>query len=226
MSKSSFGGGWQPLEDGRPFHPPSLLLCCMWVRYYHKLGGIVGRRRQFINNGWGLSAVASFVCGYGILDYGGGCPLVFLLVPSAAPAPQLAAIGIQTTKAHNSQPPCRSTGCHHQPRAPDHHDEAPPSSPLPLLGGTFMTMMSSSPKMKTSYILPSHLPVKGDSKTSLSLGGGICTASPCMLPPSSTKQDLTLFLSSSLWNMTWPTCPQSTLSDCLWLWQLAPPSCS
>ena len=98
---------------------------------------------------------------------------MFLLVPSAAPAPQLAAIGIQTTKAHNSQPPCRRTGCHHQPRAPDHHDEAPPSSPLPLLGGTFMTMMSSSPKMKTSYILPSHLPVKGDSKTSLSLGGDL-----------------------------------------------------
>ena len=35
-----------------------------------------------------------------------------------------------------------------------------------------MTLMSSLPKMKTSYVLTSHLPVKGGSTTSLSLGGG------------------------------------------------------
>jgi hypothetical protein len=104
------------------------------------------------------------------LTVGGDCSPVSL-VPLAASAPQLVAIGIQTTEAHNSQPPCRRTGCCHQPRAPDHHNEAPPSSLLPLLGGAIMTMMSSSPELKTSYVLPSHIPVKGNSTTSLSRGG-------------------------------------------------------
>jgi len=67
-------------------------------------------------------------------EMGGDCPPVSL-VPSATSAPQLAAIGIQTKKAHNSQPPRHRTGCRHQPRAPDHHNEAPPSSLLPMLGG-------------------------------------------------------------------------------------------
>jgi hypothetical protein len=35
-----------------------------------------------------------------------------------------------------------------------------------------MTIMSSLPELKTSYVLPSHIPVKGDSTNSLSLGGG------------------------------------------------------
>ena len=50
-----------------------------------------------------------------------------------------------------------------------------------------MTMMLSLPKMRTSYSPTSHLPVKEDSTTSLSLGGGfalLLCASNLHLQPS------------------------------------------
>ena len=105
---------------------------------------------------------------------GGNC-LPSLLIPTATLAPTLATVDIPTKTAHQQQRRCRHTGCRHHPRAPNCHDEAPPSNLLPLLGGTTMMMMPSLPKMMTSCSLPSHQPFKGDSTTSVSLGGSFAS---------------------------------------------------
>ena len=104
------------------------------------------------------------------LTIGRDCLLV-LLVPSAASAPQLAAVRIQTrwhTAANRLAVALvvtiklvlLITTTRHLPPALYH-----------CWGGTIMTTMLSLTNLTTSYDIPSHLPMKGDSTTSLSLGG-------------------------------------------------------
>ena len=113
-SLPSMVGGNLPKRDD-PTRPPKPTPMPYVVTVLSQMGG--GSRLASIvlsTMGGGCQLSPPLYVGTVFSTMRGDCPPVSL-VPSAKSAPQLAAIGIQTKKAHNSQPPRHRTGCRHQP---------------------------------------------------------------------------------------------------------------
>jgi hypothetical protein len=156
-----------------------------------------------------------------------------LHVLQATTAHELAAVTLHRTACRHKRP-CRRPGRRNVPRAPNPPDEAIPSHPLPMTGGTSMPTMThltsarandrdhrlnmSSPSLLPMTLpSPSHQPFTIEGGNSTYSGGGFNDSfrdnSVILSPRECPRQKYCPLLSGPT---TWPSGPQSTGSSCLW----------